>query len=60
LVAQGQIVQDALLDVTKPLFALSVKKLTNSASQSLFDHMIRIDKWQTQAPAQLSANRRFA
>jgi hypothetical protein len=57
LVAQGQIVQDALFNVPKPLFTLAVKELTNGASQSLFDHVIRIDKWKTQAPAQLSADR---
>jgi hypothetical protein len=57
--AQGQIVQHALFDVTETLFTFAVEKLANRTPQALLDDMVRVDKGQAQAPAQLAANRRF-
>jgi len=59
LVRATQVVQHLLLDIAKTIFSLSRKKFTDSASQAVLDHMVRIHKGQAQAAGQLPADGGF-
>jgi hypothetical protein len=50
------IIDDSLLDITKTIFAFSLEVFTNGAAQSLFNHLIRIQRTQTQSSSKLPPN----
>ncbi len=52
-----QLINDALLKITKRLFALALKKFANRATSATFYDKVRIEKTKIQTPCQLSANR---
>ena len=49
----GQFFDRQLLQVTKRNFALALEKLPDGAANSLFEHLIGIDKRERQTPRQL-------
>ena len=60
LMGLGQVVQHLLLNIAKTVFSFAGKKLPDRAAQTLFDHMVRVDKGHTQPTRQLPADGGFA
>ncbi len=55
-----QSVNDFLLNVAKPRFAFTLKKLTDRAPQTGLYRVIRVNKGKLQPPRELPSNRGFS
>ncbi len=52
----GQLIQHLGLKIAKTIFAFTLEKLSNGATQPLFDHMIRVKKGHTQTLGKVPSN----